>query len=135
MSIVRFAVFRENDGAIQRIGVCPSEMMELQADEAGLSVCAVGEDVCDTTHYIVENSAVALPEASQQEIIDAVFNELRSTRDSLLGGCEWTQVSDSPLSAELKAEWASYRQALRDLPQNFPNITSIDEVVWPVPPT
>ena len=40
----------------------------------------------------------------------------RSTRTSLLAECDWTQIPDSALSTEKKAEWATYRQALRNLP-------------------
>jgi len=41
---------------------------------------------------------------------------LRARRRELLLECDWTQLPDSPLSPEEKAEWAAYRQALRDLP-------------------
>ena len=34
---------------------------------------------------------------------------------SLLSGSDWTQLPDSPLSSTKKAEWATYRQSLRDL--------------------
>jgi len=30
--------------------------------------------------------------------------------------------------------WDNYRQALRDLPQTYAAITSLDEVTWPTPP-
>jgi hypothetical protein len=42
----------------------------------------------------------------------------------LLLGSDWTQMPDSPLSDEDKAAWATYRQALRDLPaqEGFPNV-------------
>ena len=36
-------------------------------------------------------------------------------RISLLSGSDWTQLPDSPLSSTKKAEWATYRQSLRDL--------------------
>ena len=44
--------------------------------------------------------------------------ELRRLRNILLKVSDWTQFADSPLTAEQKAEWATYRQALRDLPAN-----------------
>lgn len=45
-------------------------------------------------------------------------------RKFLLLNSDWTQLPDSPLSAEKKAEWAAYRQALRDLspPDQFVGI-------------
>lgn len=52
-------------------------------------------------------------------------------RSNLLSGCDWTQVADSPLSDEKKAQWAEYRQKLRDLTkqENWPNAPE-----WPLPP-
>ena len=40
---------------------------------------------------------------------------LRKERNTLLQNSDWTQASDSPLSNSKKAEWATYRQSLRDL--------------------
>lgn len=58
------------------------------------------------------------------------------TRFNLLYQSDWTQAVDSPLSAEKKAAWAEYRQALRDLPStvNWETITSGAEIVWPLLP-
>lgn len=57
-------------------------------------------------------------------------------RHSLLFQSDWTQVTDSPLSPELKAAWAAYRQALRDLPSNvdWDSVTGHDSITWPLPP-
>ena len=40
---------------------------------------------------------------------------LRIHRNWLLKDSDWTQFNDSPLSDSKKAEWATYRQALRDI--------------------
>jgi len=40
---------------------------------------------------------------------------LRIHRNWLLKDSDWTQFNDSPLSTSKKAEWATYRQALRDI--------------------
>ena len=40
---------------------------------------------------------------------------LRIHRNWLLKDSDWTQFNDSPLSDSKKAEWKTYRQALRDL--------------------
>ena len=50
------------------------------------------------------------------------INKLRVERNVLLAGSDWTQVLDVSLSNI--DEWKSYRQALRDLPQTYPNITT-----------
>lgn len=66
--------------------------------------------------------------------IEALETEMRSLRDYKLGRSDWTQVADSPLSDSVKTEWATYRQALRDVPANNPNITDLEEIIWPSEP-
>ena len=53
---------------------------------------------------------------------------IRTQRDSKLSSTDWTQVADAPVD---KATWATYRQALRDIPAQtgFPW-----EVTWPTTP-
>jgi len=58
-------------------------------------------------------------------------SQLRSERDTKLIASDWTLLSDSPLSAEKKAEWVTYRQQLRDIPGMTVDITN---PVWPQPP-
>ena len=48
-------------------------------------------------------------------------------RNSLLAQTDWTQVPDSPLDADTKAAYVTYRQQLRDM-------TEFNNPVWPVPP-
>ena len=56
---------------------------------------------------------------------------VRRLRNSRLTACDWTQLPDSPLTTEKKAEWAVYRQALRDITtQENPR-----EIVWATPVT
>jgi hypothetical protein len=49
-------------------------------------------------------------------------------RNALLANSDWTQLADVPLTAEMKAQWATYRQALRDITDQsgFP-----DQINWP----
>jgi len=54
--------------------------------------------------------------------------EIRAQRNALLADSDWTQVADAPVDS---SAWATYRQALRDVPQQdgFP-----EEVTWPTKP-
>tara|TARA_B110000977_G_scaffold119410_1_gene153877 strand:+ start:3572 stop:4138 length:567 start_codon:yes stop_codon:yes gene_type:complete len=58
------------------------------------------------------------------------------TRTNLLFQSDWTQVVDSPLSDADKATWATYRQALRDLPANidYSTLTKSEDITWPLLP-
>lgn len=73
----------------------------------------------------------------------AIFTEnpsakIRHDRQALLQNSDWTQLPDAPLTEAKKAEWAAYRQALRDITRqpNFPSKvtfpTSPDVVSTPV---
>jgi|LakMenEpi03Aug12_release.lakeMendotaPanAssembly.Ray.scaffolds.fasta_scaffold1960121_2 hypothetical protein len=55
--------------------------------------------------------------------------EATTRRNRLLYETDWTQLPDVPLAN--KAAWATYRQALRDVPtqSGYPV-----NVVWPTPP-
>tara|TARA_B100000575_G_scaffold242127_1_gene205385 strand:- start:249 stop:644 length:396 start_codon:yes stop_codon:yes gene_type:complete len=58
----------------------------------------------------------------------------RSIRNELLTLTDWTQLADSPFSDSKKAEWVTYRQALRDITShsNWPNLEEAD---WPTQPS
>ena len=49
------------------------------------------------------------------------WDDIIDKRNSKLRDSDWTQIPDSPLTAEKKAEWAAYRQALRDIPNKLRN--------------
>lgn len=69
------------------------------------------------------------------------WHDIAVRRDIRLAASDWTQLSDSPLSEVKKAEWAVYRQALRDIPSKWPtdvNKTSTNphdtKNIFPQPP-
>lgn len=53
-------------------------------------------------------------------------------RAALLADSDWTQLADAPLTAAKKAEWATYRQSLRDIPQQSGYPGSVN---WPTAPS
>tara|TARA_R100001443_G_scaffold117148_1_gene140156 strand:+ start:8702 stop:9013 length:312 start_codon:yes stop_codon:yes gene_type:complete len=65
---------------------------------------------------------------------DRLAAEHRNTRNELLTSSDWTQMPDSPLTDEAKTSWATYRQALRDLPthENWNSLTDDDFPEKPV---
>jgi hypothetical protein len=69
--------------------------------------------------------------SAPQPNLVAMGDAARARRDVLLAACDWTQLADAPLSAEAKADWATYRAALRAVPAQpgFPA-----EITWPAAP-
>ena len=72
------------------------------------------------TEYTDENGDVQSVDAqttAYRARVDAEAAEsARNNRTTLLAESDWTQMADTALSTEKKAEWVTYRQALRDLP-------------------
>jgi hypothetical protein len=65
---------------------------------------------------------------------DRAIAGLRSKRNSLIASSDWTVLSDSPLSAELKTAWLEYRQDLRDITEGLDTVAKVNAVVFPVKP-
>lgn len=58
--------------------------------------------------------------------------ELRIIRNNALRSSDWTQMPDAPFTDAKKAEWATYRQELRDITNTYSNC---EDVVWPTKPS
>ena len=69
--------------------------------------------------------------ASDRDALQQAFQltSIRHERNRLLAESDWTQVPDSPLSAAKKAEWQTYRQALRDI-----TTRDVFNFTWPTKP-
>ena len=81
---------------------------------------------------VVDGNVVSKTTAELDEIIIQNFwDDLRSKRNIYLDESDWTQVPDSPLSDEKKAEWRIYRQSLRDITNTLDPLN----ITWPSQPT
>jgi len=58
--------------------------------------------------------------------------DMRTKRDRLLSESDWTQNRDVTLSND--SDWATYRQALRDLPSGKTTKAHVDAATWPTKP-
>ena len=70
-------------------------------------------------------------EEQQEKTPEEKEQAARNERNLKLTFTDWTQLPDAPLTAEQKAAYATYRQALRDIPEQagFP-----DAIEWPEEP-
>jgi hypothetical protein len=99
-----------------------SHMLEVQANEV--------PDFMQNEVVFDLETGVQIQSTPKQPTVDlsAIGRSIKKQRNKLLSLSDWTQVADAPVD---QAAWATYRQALRDVPEQdgFP-----DGVVWPVPP-
>ena len=71
---------------------------------------------------------------ARAEAADLDMNHVRGQRDGQLRGSDWTQLPDAALGDHTAAEWATYRQALRDYPAQSDRVSTLP--AWPEdPPT
>lgn len=124
-------IVHDVEGNILRTGSCGDDDLILQAGDGEIVVEGVANDA---TQKFQDGVLVDKPEPTDAEKTEAAIAELKRIRQSLLADSDWTQVPDSPFTAEQRREWQMYRQDLRDLPEGFAHVTSIDDVVFPDPP-
>tara|TARA_R110000803_G_scaffold89465_1_gene156699 strand:- start:148 stop:408 length:261 start_codon:yes stop_codon:yes gene_type:complete len=65
---------------------------------------------------------------------ETYVGKMRTVRNGLLQESDITQLADAPLTDAEKAEWATYRQALRDMPVTNASATTYEEITWPEKP-
>jgi hypothetical protein len=132
----------------------PSQLSEELINEFGGDVVLEGPQVTGGTHYqysqrsgveqidgkwytkyilgpvfVDGETTAAEQEAAYQTSKDAEQSKsVRDSRNVKLAECDWTQLADSTADKEA---WATYRQALRDVPtqSGFPW-----DITWPTQP-
>ena len=122
-----------SDGIIIRTGVCSQHDLHLQAVDGQF---VIEGEADDASQIVVDGEIVDKPETiyTDAELKDQLLKRIRAKRRNKLAESDWTQFPDSPLSDSKKSEWATYRQALRDIPYVYADATSIDDIIWPTKP-
>ena len=70
-------------------------------------------------------------EGYDQRNVNGEWGSFRTKRNTKLAETDWTQAADSPLTDEVKTEWQTYRETLRNLPSNTPDPAN---PTWPDEP-
>jgi hypothetical protein len=84
------------------------------------------------TDFIADPTQLAVVDLTAEEVQvnkQHAMDKLRGERNARLSACDYTQLPDF---ASDKTAWATYRQALRDLPANVPDARIFD--TWPNKP-
>lgn len=98
--------------------------------ENGIMTIPADSGNTDYQEYLEWLDNDGVPEAADA-LYEETWDYIREVRNRLLLECDWTQLADSPLSVEVKADWATYRQSLRDITEDF---ETVEEVIWPTKP-
>ena len=84
----------------------------------------------------VDEEGVTVTKASQEEAYTATKDAeaataARAERDKLIASCDWMAIKAFEGNTTVSTEWATYRQALRDVSAQagFPN-----DITWPEKP-
>ena len=84
----------------------------------------------------VDDDSVTVTKASQEAAYTATKDTAaalaaRNTRDGLIASCDWMAIKAFEAGTTVGTEWATYRQALRDVSAQagFPN-----DITWPTQP-
>ena len=84
----------------------------------------------------VDEDGVTVTKAEQEQAYTArkdaeAATAARATRDGLIASCDWMAIKAFEGGTTVSAEWATYRQALRDVSaqEGFPN-----DITWPEKP-
>ena len=71
-------------------------------------------------------------EGNTAEAADGLtWDDIRGKRDTILQSTDWTMTTGATVD---QAQWAAYRQVIRDIPQTYKDKTP-DDVVWPTQPS
>ena len=118
-----------SDQTLADYGVYPVVTAEKPNFDSATQVCSYNEVATEVDGQWTYGWTVReKTQEEKQEYVNALADKARNKRNTLLSVSDWTQIADAPVD---QAAWATYRQALRDVPQQtgFPH-----EVDWPVKP-
>ena len=66
-----------------------------------------------------------------EEADGLTWDDIRAKRNDILKNTDWTMTTGASVD---QAQWAAYRQVIRDIPQTYKDKTP-DDVVWPTQPS
>lgn len=117
---------------IKQNGWLPIETIS-ENKEIQVAINYVIEDECVKEIIVTRDRTSEEIEEENNSITQSKWHNIRNQRNNLLKESDLEVVSDKweQMSLELKTSLSTYRQTLRDLPQNFANP---DDVVWPNKP-
>ena len=97
-----------------------------KTDGAHIPCLEGNRDYQEYLEWVAEGNTA---EAADTETL--TWDVIRTTRDQILRDTDWTMTTGATVD---QAQWAAYRQVIRDIPQTYKDKTP-DDVVWPTQPS
>ena len=129
----------DDSGRIVMTGSCPESMLELQK-QPGMHLQTGAATI--NSQYVKDGLLVDMPAKPSQHHAfnyttelwelnsEVAWKAVRAQRDALLAATDWRLLRAAETGQPIDADWAAYRQSLRDVTTQ-PDPLSID---WPVAP-
>ena len=117
---IRYKLFADVDGQ-------PATSIQKILDDG--TILCVPKDPANTDYQTyLEWAKTNTAEAVDDKL---TWDNIRAKRDGILQSTDWTMTTGATVD---QAQWAAYRQNIRDIPQTYKDKTP-DDVVWPTQPS
>ena len=128
-----------SNGDLYQFGKLKKDLAEIKTikEKNGVRVFSINEeqytDLQDNCDASESGGVVTIIKSAEwlENKTNEAWRKIREERNQLLKDSDYIMVSDAPITTEKKEEWETYRQALRDIPQDY---DSPNEVVYPDKP-
>lgn len=121
-----YVIYDTTTGYVIKTITCTERMVQLNTKEGQ---AYIEGRVSEPNKMVVDGEIIDRPK-SEDELRREAIGQVLTRRSVALVSSDWTQIGDVPLNN--KEAWATYRQALRDIPEQegYPF-----NVVWPTEPS
>jgi len=126
-------IYKTDTGKIESCRSMSDSILAIQLQQAP-NLASIDGHVPNCMEYKINLETLEVESIANPFTTFDIDKWMRERRNNLLKACDWTQGEDSPLTDSKKAEWAIYRQALRDVPANNSSATVREDITWPTQP-
>ena len=93
------------------------------------------ENLTNESNFVWDNTSETVRAKNDTELTEDRRNQMLSKRQNLLSMSDRYMLDDYPLTDAKRTEWRTYRQALRDLPDNATDAQILGGTIpWPTRP-